>query len=94
MYIYTLVLQRLFASTSVDARLEYISRETVKKLYFYAHAALIMNQHIIQAPSTHYLDNPMASSTRPAAGAGSTYKRSRAGQSTEASSGRRRQSSR
>ena len=65
----------------------------MKKLYFYAPAALIMNIHIIQAPSTHYLDKHMAS-TRSLAGARSTYKRSRAGQSTIASSGRRRQSSR
>ena len=90
MYIHTSITETFFLSTSVDARLEYISRETVKKLYFYAPAALIMNIHIIQAPSTHY----MASSTRNPAGARSTYKRSRAGQSTIASSGRRRQSSR
>ena len=94
-YIYTLVFTRGFCESSRSTRERRIlSRETVKKLYFYAPAALIMNIHIIQATSTHYLSNPMSSSTLPASSARSTYKRSRAGHSTIASSGRRRQSSR
>ena len=92
-YIYTLVLSQRLCEVVGRRATRILSRETVKKLYFYAPAALIMNIHIIQAPSTHYLDKHMAS-TRPLAGARSTYKRSRAGQSTRASSGRRRQTSR